>query len=127
MPDRPLPPHPVADGRVLDANIHLLDRAVLDRDGVPVLAVDDVEIDWPDDGGPVLLTSLVLGSGLTSRFFGAHQPRHTRLTVDWREVVDVGSAVQLGADRDDLDATWHERWLRDRVVGRIPGGRHDPR
>lgn len=124
MTDRPpsLPHHPAWDGRVLDANVHLLDRPVVDPDGLPVLAVDDVEVDWPDDG-PVLLTELVLGSGLSSRFFGAHQPRHTRLTVAWREVTDIDSAIHLGCDRDTLDATWHERWLRDRVIGRIPGGR----
>jgi len=118
-----LPRHPTRDGRLVDANIHLLDRAVVDRDGVPVLAVDDVELDWPDDG-PVRVTRLVLGSGLTSRFFGAHQPSHVRLSVPWSDVTDLGDAVHLGVERDSLDATWFERWLRDRVIGRIPGSRH---
>jgi hypothetical protein len=120
---RHLPPHPTRDGRLVDANVHLLDRAVVDRDGVPVLAVDDVELAWPDDG-PVHVTGLLLGSGLTARFFGAHQPVHLRLGVSWRHVTDLGAAVHLGVARDSLDATWFEQWLRQHVVARIPGSRH---
>ena len=37
-------------GQVLDAQLHLLDRQVLDTDGVPVTTVDDLEItDIPID------------------------------------------------------------------------------
>ena len=38
----PMPDYP---GRVLDARLHLLDRQVLDRDGVPVSTVDDLELE----------------------------------------------------------------------------------
>lgn len=122
-----LPQHPVQDGRLLDANLHLLDRAVLDRDGRPVLAVDDVELETPEGGGRPVVARLLLGSGLATRFFGAHQPRWSRYGVPWSSVTDVGSALTLGTSRDELDVLWLERWLRERVVGRIPGGRHDPR
>jgi len=34
-------------GRFTDANLHLLDRQVLDRDGDPVTTVDDLELSDP--------------------------------------------------------------------------------
>ena len=36
--------------RRLDAQLHLLDRQMLDADGVPVSTVDDVELDGVDVG-----------------------------------------------------------------------------
>ena len=123
-----LPDHPRAAGRLLDANIHLLDRLVLDRDGLPVSMVDDLRLAWQgEDGtgdGPPVLTDLVLGSGLVARFGHAHEPARRRYAVPWRMVSDLASAITLAADRDELDVTWFERWLCDRVIGRIPGGRH---
>ncbi len=125
MPD--MPAHPEQDGRLIDANLHLLDRAVLDRDGWPVLAVADVEIEVPEGGGRPVVASLLLGSGLATRFFGIHRPRRSRYGVAWSRVTRLGSGISLSASRDELGVLWFERWLRDRVVGRIPGGRHDPR
>ena len=34
----------VRAGRILDAEVHLLDRQVLDKDGMPVTTVDDLEL-----------------------------------------------------------------------------------
>ena len=45
-PACPRPVPPVA-GRTLDAQLHLLDRQVLDSDGVPVTTVDDLELGAP--------------------------------------------------------------------------------
>ena len=42
MPE--LPKHESA-GQVLDVNLHILDRQVLDRDDVPIGHVDDVEVE----------------------------------------------------------------------------------
>ena len=126
MTDRPR--HP-ARGRLVDANLHLLDRQVLDRDGLPVLAVDDVEIAWPGPGptGRPQVERLLLGSGLLTRFFGARAPSWRRRGVAWRDVATLESAVHLAVDREELDLLWVERWWRDVVVARVPGGRHDPR
>jgi hypothetical protein len=44
---RPLPPVPPVAGQTLDAQLHLLDRQVLDSDGVPVTTVDDLELGAP--------------------------------------------------------------------------------
>lgn len=120
-----LPEHPVHDGQVLDANLHLLDRSVLDVDDVPTSTVDDVEIDMETDGAPVI-ASLVLGSSIVARFHRAHPPWHTRFLVPWSQVASIESAVTLNVPRSEVDVTWFEKWLRRYVVGRMPGGRRDP-
>jgi hypothetical protein len=120
-----LPDHPVADGQVIDANVHLLDRTILDADDVPTSVVDDVEFDVEVDGAPVI-TSLVLGSSIVSRFFGGHPPPRTRYRVMWSQIASIESAIKLCVPRSEVDVTWFEDWLRRHVIGPIPGGRHDP-
>jgi hypothetical protein len=46
--------------------------------------------------------------------------------IPWALVSGVGVTVEVGTAAENLDATWVERWVRDHVIGRIPGGRHDP-
>lgn len=117
-------PEPRQPGQILDARLHLLDRQVLDVDEVPVCTLDDIELEAVDgepagdgriDGSvPVVIAALLTGPVLGTRVFGG------------RHVLDVGTAVRLGVHGADLDATWLERWTRDHVIGRIPGGTHDP-
>jgi hypothetical protein len=120
-----LPQHPINDGQVLDANLHLFDRTIVDADDVPTSVVDDVEIDLETEGRPVI-AALILGSGIVSRFYRAHPPDHVRYRVSWRQIASIGSAIRLGVPRSEVDITWFEDWLRRYVVGRIPGGRRDP-
>ncbi|PZR52529.1 hypothetical protein DNL40_11650 [Xylanimonas oleitrophica] len=138
----PLLPEPRQPGRVLDARLHLLDRQVLDVDSVPVGTLDDLELgpsgpgaaagspradDPPLDGTTtVVVTALLSGPVLGTRVFGGRPPASRWHRVLWRHVTDVGTAVRLANRGDDLDLTWTERWVRDHVVGRLPGGRHDP-
>jgi hypothetical protein len=117
-----LPRHPGIDGRVVDATLHLLDRQLLDRDGIPSSVVDDLLLDERKDGPPVI-ASLVLGSGIVSRFLGGHPPLHRLFEVPWRHVSEIKSAIHLGISREDIDALWRERWLRTHVIAKIPGGR----
>ena len=125
-PDEPLP------GLVLDARLHLLDRQVLDVDGVPVCTVDDLEVhgvdgsDLPDGTQTAVVTSLLSGAVLATRVFGGRPPSSRWHRIRWTHVADVGTTVALGVRGDTLDVTWTERWVRDRVIGRLPGGRHDP-
>jgi sporulation protein YlmC with PRC-barrel domain len=129
MPD--LPRYEVA-GQVLDVNLHILDRQVLDNDDVPIGHVDDIEIDGVERGrelvpdSPPVITNLVLNSGILPRIFGGRPP-HSRLhRVPWRTVTAVGTAIELGEPGSAFDVTWPERWVRDHVIARIPGGRHAP-
>jgi len=121
----------VVGTRVVDARLHLLSRQVLDVDGEPVTTVDDLEVRAPDGGeavpGEEAWVSAIVGwPVLVTRVLGGHPPRARRAEVAWSDVGHVGTAVELTVTADTLDVGWTERWVRDHVVGRIPGGRHDP-
>jgi hypothetical protein len=124
---------PQPAGLVLDAQLHLLDRQMLDVDGVPVTTVDDIELSDPGLGGPIQpgteaphIIALLTGPVLGTRIFGGRPPSRRLIRIPWDAVAEVGTVVRLGVRADSLDASWVERWLRDHVIGRIPGGRHDP-
>jgi hypothetical protein len=128
----PRPEHPAA-GQVLDAALHLLDRQVLDRDGTPITTVDDVELTDVPLGEPIdhdqpapVITDLLTGPVLATRIFGGRPPASRWARIPWRLVSEVGIVVRLGSVGTGLDAAWTERWVRDRIIHRIPGGRHDP-
>ena len=131
------PPVPPVAGQTLDAQLHLLDRQVLDSDGVPVTTVDDVELSAPGGGdifgeipegtpAPVI-TALLTGPVLGTRIFGGRPPSSRLIRIPWKDVADVGVVVRLGVSGQGLDADWVERWIRDKIIARIPGGRRDPR
>lgn len=123
----------IRPGRILDAEFQLLDRQVIDSDGVPVVAVDDLEIsdvpwdqDLPRGAEAPVVENLLSGPVLGTRLFGGRPPASRWQRIPWEHVVDIGTALTLDAPGDEFDATWTERWVRDRVIGPIPGGRHDP-
>jgi sporulation protein YlmC with PRC-barrel domain len=123
---------PTVAGRVLDAQLDLLDRQILDPDGVPVTTVDDLELSQPEDLSRLdpddapTLTSLLTGPVLGTRIFGGRPPDSRFVRIPWSLVSGVGVTVEVGTAAENLDATWVERWVRDHIIGRIPGGRHDP-
>lgn len=129
-------PEPQQPGRVLDARLHLLDRQVLDVDDLPVCTLDDLELEVADgepaedgriDGSvPVVISALLTGPVLGARVFGGRPPASRWYRLPWAHVSDVGTVVRLSVRSAGLDATWLERWTRDHVIGRIPGGTHDP-
>jgi hypothetical protein len=119
--------------RWLDAQLHLLDRQVLDVDDVPVAVVDDLELsevplgqEIPIDTPPPTITALLSGAAIATRIFGGRPPESRMQRTPWATVVEIGVVIKLAVSRDTLDLAWTERWVRDRVIGRIPGGRHIP-
>jgi sporulation protein YlmC with PRC-barrel domain len=133
-PVPPLAPVPPTAGRTLDAQLHLLDRQVLDNDGVPVTTLDDLELSGPamdvdlPPGTPApVITALLTGPVLGTRIFGGRPPSSRLIRIPWKDVSDVGVVVRLGVSGENLESGWVERWIRDKVIGRIPGGQHDPR
>ena len=131
-PDPDLAPPPAVAGRIVDAQLDLLDRQILDPDDVPVTTVDDLELTEPEDRGrldpdrPPVLTSLLTGPVLGTRVFGGRPPDSRFERIPWETVSEIDVTVRIGVRADSLDATWVERWVRDHIIGRIPGGRHDP-
>lgn len=152
-------PEPQQPGRVIDARLHLLDRQVLDVDGMPVCTLDDLELgavpgtagdpepgaagasgpgaagpsgsgaaqEQPVDGTvPVTIAALLTGPVLGTRVFGGRPPASRWHRLPWSYVADTGTVVRLGVRGEGLEATWLEGWVRNHIVGRIPGGQHDP-
>jgi sporulation protein YlmC with PRC-barrel domain len=119
---RPLPDAPTPAGvRLLDARLHLLDRQLLDADGEPVGIVDDLEI---DDGATPRVTAILTGKVLFTRIFGGQPPRSRLQALPWHLVAKIGTSVHLRRTDQSIEGLWVEHWLRDNVIGRIPGGRH---
>jgi hypothetical protein len=116
-----------------DARLHLLDRQVIDVHGVPLTAVDDLELtDVSDDpslppGTPAPeVTAIISGASLGTRIFGGRPPLDRMHRIEWSAVFEVGVVVRLAVDAETLTVTWAERWVRDRIIAKIPGGSHDP-
>jgi hypothetical protein len=119
--------------RWLDAQLHLLDRQVLDVDGVPMAVVDDLELseapvgeEIPIGTPPPVITALLSGPVLGTRIFGGRPPDSRMERTPWAAVADVGVVIKLAVRQETSDVAWTERWVRDHIIGRIPGGRHIP-
>ena len=76
-----------------------------------------------------MLTALLTGPVLGTRIFGGRPPSSRLIRIPWRDVASVGVVIRLGVSGQGLDADWVERWIRDKIIARIPGsgGRRDPR
>jgi hypothetical protein len=116
---------------LLDARLQLLDRQLLDADGEPVGILDDLVVDRIDTGhdvgqgsAPPKITAILTGQVLATRIFGGRPPRSRLQPLPWRLVAKVGIVVTLRPIEGAIDGLWVEHWLRDHLIGRIPGGRH---
>jgi sporulation protein YlmC with PRC-barrel domain len=123
--------------RSLDLHLHLLDRQVVDRERQLVCKVDDVELELDEAGRPYVTAILVgpraLGPRLGGRLGHWIVGIATRLAerredgpqrIPFGLVVDIGSEIRLSRRRDELDVEPFERWVVQRIIGRLPGSRH---
>lgn len=120
-------------GRQIDLAYHLLDRQIVDPHGTLCGKVDDVELTFPDDGGPPYASGLHSGTGaLASRVDGRLgawlESVAARLTeqpqpnlVSFGVVQRVGPDVEVVLAADDLPGARLETWFRDHIIRRIPG------
>jgi hypothetical protein len=118
-------------GRLLDARLHLLDRQLLDDNDDPVGIVDDLEVtdfdvdtDIPSGTEAPRVTGLLSGQVVGTRIFGGEPPRSRLQEIPWSLVASVDTVIKLKPTDMTFDVGWVERWLRDRIVKHIPGGRH---
>jgi hypothetical protein len=124
-------------GRVLHADLHVLDRQVVSkRDGRLLAKVDDVELDL--DANPPHVSAILTGPqalgvrlpGLLGAFVVAvHRRLHPDRApgpnvIPASRIVDVTSAVHVDS-QDGLDVQGFGDWVDEQIVRRIPGSGHE--
>ncbi|WP_209323692.1 hypothetical protein [Brevibacterium renqingii] len=121
------------DERTMDVRLHLLDRQMRDVNDRTIGVVDDVELSEVPFGEPLdpdaqapEITDLLTGPVLATRIFGGRPPKSRWHRISWDDVANIDVAVELGIDGEELSVMWIEQWMRDHIIARIPGGRHDP-
>jgi hypothetical protein len=124
----------VAAVTVIDLNLRLLDRQVVDRDDRLICKIDDVEVERGEDGalyaarilvGPRALGRRLGGRpGVWMRSIAERLARKPMPSIDFALVDDIGFKIKISASRDDLDVASLEDWVRDHFISRVPGSRH---
>lgn len=112
----------------------LLDKQVVDREQVKIGKVDGLVAELRS-GKPPRIIAIELGSITLARRLGARPGRWmARLAVKlggrqhgephriaWHKVKDIGIDIEFDIDvRETSIFAWQD-WLRDHVIGRIPG------
>jgi sporulation protein YlmC with PRC-barrel domain len=111
----------------------VLDQQVIDRKGELMGKVDGITLELRR-GKPPRIAHLVIGGGTAAR------PIHPRLAgwllrwrrrwgprdakpleVPWSRVLKIGIDVQVDLDAERTPALAWEHWVRDHIIGRIPG------
>jgi sporulation protein YlmC with PRC-barrel domain len=119
----------------LDAGQSLLDRQVMDADGHLVCKVDDIELE--ERAGELHLTHILEGPGALGQRLG--EPFGRWLTAIWSrlssrrdpgripmsDVVAIDSAVHVAEVPSGSGSQGFEQWMREHVVGRLPGALDD--
>lgn len=125
--------------RALWAALHLLDRQLIDRDGRMCGNVDDVELELDEDGR-AYVSALLSGPGTLAPRLGMRRYgdwiRRAHALVDGdgedpariplARVADINNHVTISLEHDEVGSVDGDRWVRDHVIGRIPGSRHAP-
>jgi hypothetical protein len=131
----------MSEGRHVWAGLKLLDRQLLDHDGLSAGCCDDIELTPFADDEQLYASAILSGPGsLTYRLGrrrlgrwlrGVHRQVATGdnddpTRIPFNVVSDLGAAIKLGLDVTETGSHSGERWVRDHVIGRIPGNGHAP-
>jgi hypothetical protein len=126
------------EGRKIDLALNLLDRQIVDKDGLPAGNVDDVDFEWPRDGGSPYVSALLVGPGALSERLGGRLGRwissiHARLTGDSQPpgvgmgvVKIIANKVELTVSASQIGTSELQEWVRDKIIGKIPGSERAP-
>lgn len=125
-------------GRVFYAGLELLDHQLRDRSGRLCGNVDDLELERSSDKGELYVTALVAGPGALLQRMGRRRlggwtertnrlvngPERDRNLIPLALAARIGPNIDLAVDAEDLATFDTERWVRDHVIGHLPGNRH---
>jgi sporulation protein YlmC with PRC-barrel domain len=107
----------------------VLDQQVIDTEGRQMGRVDGIVLELRP-GEPARVTHLVVGgttllwrlhrglAGWVERKLGGEGHR---VRIPWSGVVKIGIDVKVDMDAEQSPALHWERWVRDHIIGRIPG------
>ena len=111
----------------------VLDQQVIDRHCELMGKVDGIVLEL-QNGKPPRVARLVIGGGTAAHRvhagFGAWLVRWRRrwgpkndipLEVPWSKVLKLGVDVKVDVEAHTTPAFAWEHWVRDRIIGRIPG------
>ena len=117
----------------MELSLDVLDQQVIDRKGELMGKVDGIVLELRTDRPPIV-SSLVIGGGTAARRvnrrFGEWLVRWRRrwgpkddqpLEVPWSKVLKIGVDVKVDLDSEETSAFAWEHWVRDHIIGRIPG------
>jgi sporulation protein YlmC with PRC-barrel domain len=94
-------------GRVLHAQLHLLDRQLIHHQTGRLLGkVDDVELDV--EAEPPLLTALISAG----------------VRIPAVQIVEIDTAVKIAPQ--ELDLRRRDGWVEEHLIDKIPGAGHAP-
>jgi sporulation protein YlmC with PRC-barrel domain len=107
----------------------VLDQQVIDSRGHPMGKVDGIVLELRE-GAPTRVAFLVVGG--TTLLWRIHRGlarwAERRLggeghvtRIPWDKVVKIGVEVKVDVEADRSPALHWERWVRDRIISRIPG------
>jgi sporulation protein YlmC with PRC-barrel domain len=132
--DRPPTVEEPTTGRRLSAGLNLLDRQLVDPDGMMAGKVDDLRIELRQDGAPPVVTEILAGPGALSRRLGGKfgawiASIHARLqggsrdpaAISFAVVSRIDDHVTLIVSRQDVATFAFEGWVRDHVIAKLPG------
>jgi len=103
----------------------VLEKEVIDRHGRTIGRVDGIVAEWRGNGPPVVRW-LELGARPKARRIGVWLERwfhRVPTRIGWPAIRHVGRRIEVAVNAEDTPAWRLERWLRDKVFRRIPGGR----
>ena len=115
----------------MDIGREILDQQLVDRTGVNMGKVDGVVLELREDLPPRVAAVLTGGHLLAERLHPRFVPWLRRLTrgwgprhhdpvrIPWSSVKKIG--VDVKVDVEAKRAIPWEHWIRDRIIGRIPG------
>jgi len=111
----------------------LLDKQLIDVNWQKMGRVDGLLMEARPGTQPHIATICVGGTVLTRRLPGfvgrwstavlrRFGPRHgAPFRIPWSRVLSVDAMIRVDVDSDSSDAMASSRWVRDRIIDRIPG------
>jgi sporulation protein YlmC with PRC-barrel domain len=111
----------------------LLDQQVTDRQGEQMGKVDGVVVELRRDRPPRIAALLIGGGTAAERVHPGWARWLTRwrkrwgpkqdqpFEIPWSKVTKIGVDVKVNLQAERTPALAWEHWVRDRIIGRIPG------